>query len=100
MLAREPCSILVYVGVDILRLMSPLAPYFSDQRPGLAGAEHQQFEWAAIQSNTSGSTSAKNLVCNRRTASGTSVSSTTNVRLISDAPCEIMRTLMSPTASN
>ena len=38
--------------------------------------------------------------CKRRTASGTSHSSTTNVRLISEAPCEIMRMLTSASSPN
>ena len=43
----------------------------------------------------------KKLSCSRRTTSETTSSSITNVRLISDAPCEIMRTLMSrPAAEN
>ncbi len=93
--SRQPRGIFIHVRVDDLDSVSALACDFGDQRAGLARPQHHQFQRSRTQSNTSGSTSVKNLACSLRTASGTSASSMTNVRLISDAPCEIMRTLMS-----
>src|SRR5208283_1165542 len=45
--------------------------------------------------NISESSSEKNVLCSRWITSGTSSSSITNVRLISEAPCEIMRIFLS-----
>src|SRR5208337_2063392 len=99
MLRREPCGIRVVCRLDVPDTMTASAPDLRDERPRLTLSQHEQIERAGTQSNTSGSTSAKNLACRRRTASGTSASSTTKVRLISDAPWEIMRTFMSRMAS-
>ena len=49
-------------------------------------------------SKTSGSSSLKNSVCSASTARRRSFSATTTLRFSSDAPCEIMRMLTSPSA--
>src|SRR5271166_5493497 len=73
--------------------------HLGHQGPSFSLSQQYKVQRAGRQSNTSGSTSEKNRVCSRWIAPGTSASSTTNDMLISDAPCEIMRTLMSFTAS-
>src|SRR5579884_3054314 len=63
--------------------------------PGAGGAGVR-----TLYEKISGSKSEKKAEWRRRTASGTSSSLITKVRLISEAPWEIMRTLMSPRAVN
>src|ERR1700688_1995442 len=99
-------------GVPILRcardlsIVSPLARYLRHQRTGLAAAKdkdvHLNLHYTARQNqaNTSGSNSAKNVPCRRWMTSFTSSSSITNVRLISDAPCEIIRIFLSTSLPN
>src|SRR5271157_5274721 len=93
-LRRKPGGIGIVLRFNAVHAMAAFARDIGNQRSSLTSPQHEQVERAVTQSKTSGSTSAKNLACSRRTASGTSASSITNVRLISEAPCEIIRTLI------
>src|SRR6185369_2485530 len=76
-------------------MMAPVACYLCHQRSGFATSENKKFH-----ANTSESRSAKNVRCNRWITFGTSSSSITKVKLISDAPCEIMRIFTSSSSPN
>src|SRR5277367_1197488 len=103
--SRQRHRIAVFFLAHHANAVSVLTRYVGDDAARLAAPQHQEqhrlphFVAAvallrASTSKISGSGLSKNSACSERTASSASSSSIMKLMLISDAPCEIMRTLM------
>src|SRR5579872_4735193 len=119
----------VLLGANDMNPMFTLARHLRHQRSSLSATQNQQVHVKAssqlagkgsrnplcrlcdiltlfevrcfeTQAKTSGSSSPKKVPCSLLITSGTSSSSITKVRLISEAPCEIMRIFLSASLPN
>ena len=86
-----------------------IVSHIDARRNGKSGLRRELFEHlphlavthqGQVQANTSGSRVWKNSSCNASVARSRSFRATTNPIFSSDAPCDTMRTLISPRATN
>src|SRR5258706_9084779 len=95
---RQRAGICIFLIVQRQNRVAALPRDLHHQRTGLPAPQQHKVHRFSVSPNISGSASVKKQVSSFWIGSGTSASSITKLMLISEAPCEIMRTLIPETA--